>query len=108
MPSFSLAWSGTTGAAVRSLRERRTGHDGAEGDGGDRAGCPFPGRCRRGGAAGAGGAGGRAKRPLLGCNDAWQLTIDTSTTTIVTVLMVFLISNSRNRDTAAPQIKTTN
>ncbi|MFG1346730.1 low affinity iron permease family protein [Xanthobacter autotrophicus DSM 431] len=45
-------------------------------------------------------SGGRAKRPPLGCNDAWQLTIDTSTTTIVTVLMVFLIRNSRNRDTA--------
>ncbi len=42
--------------------------------------------------------------PLFGYNDTWQLIINTSTT-IVTFLMVFLIQNSQNRDTAALQIK---
>ncbi|MEW6255126.1 MAG: low affinity iron permease family protein [Pseudomonadota bacterium] len=42
--------------------------------------------------------------PLFGFNDTWQLIINTSTT-IVTFLMVFLIQNSQNRDTAALQIK---
>lgn len=42
--------------------------------------------------------------PLFGFNDTWQLVINTSTT-IVTFLMVFIIQNSQNRDTAAMQIK---
>lgn len=43
-----------------------------------------------------------ATGPLFGFT--WQLIINTSTT-IVTFLMVFLIQNSQNRDTAALQIK---
>jgi low affinity Fe/Cu permease len=42
--------------------------------------------------------------PVFGFNDTWQLVINTSTT-IVTFLMVFIIQNSQNRDTAAMQIK---
>ncbi|WP_024277442.1 low affinity iron permease family protein [Xanthobacter sp. 126] len=42
--------------------------------------------------------------PIFGFNDTWQLVINTSTS-IVTFLMVFLIQNSQNRDTAALQIK---
>jgi low affinity Fe/Cu permease len=42
--------------------------------------------------------------PLFGFADTWQLVINTGTT-IVTFLMVFLIQNSQNRDTAAIQIK---
>lgn len=42
--------------------------------------------------------------PFLGFSDAWQLTINT-TTTIITFLMVFLIQSSQNRDTAALQVK---
>jgi low affinity Fe/Cu permease len=42
--------------------------------------------------------------PVFGFNDSWQLVINTSTT-IVTFLMVFIIQNSQNRDTAAMQIK---
>ncbi len=42
--------------------------------------------------------------PFFGFNDTWQLVINTSTT-IVTFLMVFIIQNSQNRDTAAMQIK---
>jgi low affinity Fe/Cu permease len=42
--------------------------------------------------------------PLFGFSDTWQLVINTSTT-IVTFLMVFLIQNTQNRDTAAIQIK---
>ena len=42
--------------------------------------------------------------PLFGFNDTWQLIINTSTT-IVTFLMVFVIQNGQNRDTAALQIK---
>lgn len=42
--------------------------------------------------------------PLFGYSDTWQLVINTSTT-IVTFLMVFLIQNTQNRDTAALQIK---
>ncbi|QEL25672.1 low affinity iron permease family protein [Bosea sp. F3-2] len=42
--------------------------------------------------------------PFFGFNDSWQLVINTSTT-IVTFLMVFIIQNSQNRDTAAMQIK---
>ena len=42
--------------------------------------------------------------PVFGFSDTWQLVINTGTT-IVTFLMVFLIQNSQNRDTAAIQIK---
>jgi low affinity Fe/Cu permease len=42
--------------------------------------------------------------PLFNFNDTWQLVINTGTT-IVTFLMVFLIQNTQNRDTAAMQIK---
>jgi len=45
-----------------------------------------------------------ASGPVFGFNDTWQLVINT-TTTIVTFLMVFIIQNSQNRDTAAMQIK---
>jgi low affinity Fe/Cu permease len=42
--------------------------------------------------------------PLFAYSDTWQLVINTGTT-IVTVLMVFLIQNSQNRDGAAMQAK---
>jgi low affinity Fe/Cu permease len=42
--------------------------------------------------------------PLFRYSDTWQLVINTSTT-IVTFLMVFIIQNTQNRDTAAIQIK---
>jgi low affinity Fe/Cu permease len=42
--------------------------------------------------------------PVFGFSDTWQLVINTGTT-IVTFLMVFLIQNTQNRDTAAIQIK---
>ena len=42
--------------------------------------------------------------PLFGYSDTWQLVINTSTT-IITFLMVFLIQNTQNRDTAAIQLK---
>src|SRR4051812_7225805 len=42
--------------------------------------------------------------PIFGFSDTWQLVINTSTT-IITFLMVFLIQNSQNRDTAALQVK---
>ena len=42
--------------------------------------------------------------PVFHFSDSWQLVINT-TTTIVTFLMVFLIQNTQNRDTAAMQIK---
>ena len=42
--------------------------------------------------------------PLFGFSDTWQLIVNTGTT-IVTFLMVFLIQNTQNRDTAAIQIK---
>ena len=42
--------------------------------------------------------------PLFGFSDTWQLVINTGTT-IVTFLMVFLIQNTQNRDTAALQLK---
>ncbi|MDP9197967.1 MAG: low affinity iron permease family protein [Pseudomonadota bacterium] len=42
--------------------------------------------------------------PVFGFSDTWQLIINTGTT-IVTFLMVFLIQNTQNRDTAALQIK---
>jgi low affinity Fe/Cu permease len=45
-----------------------------------------------------------ATGPLFHFSDTWQLIINTSTT-IITFLMVFLIQNTQNRDTAALQIK---
>ncbi|HEX7815293.1 low affinity iron permease family protein [Dyella sp.] len=45
-----------------------------------------------------------ATGPVFGFGDTWQLVINTGTT-IVTFLMVFLIQNTQNRDTAALQIK---
>jgi low affinity Fe/Cu permease len=42
--------------------------------------------------------------PFFGFSDTWQLVINTGTT-IVTFLMVFLIQNAQNRDTAAIQVK---
>lgn len=42
--------------------------------------------------------------PMFGFNDSWQLVINTGTT-IITFLMVFLIQNTQNRDTAAIHIK---
>jgi len=42
--------------------------------------------------------------PIFGFADTWQLVINTATT-IITFLMVFLIQNTQNRDSAAMQIK---
>jgi low affinity Fe/Cu permease len=42
--------------------------------------------------------------PMFAFSETWQLVINTGTT-IVTFLMVFLIQNSANRDTAAMQAK---
>jgi low affinity Fe/Cu permease len=42
--------------------------------------------------------------PFFGFSETWQLVINTGTT-IVTFLMVFLIQNSANRDTASMQAK---
>lgn len=42
--------------------------------------------------------------PLFGFSDTWQLVINTGTT-IVTFLMVFLIQNTQDRDSAAIQAK---
>lgn len=42
--------------------------------------------------------------PLFNFSDTWQLVINTGTT-IVTFLMVFLIQNTQNRDSAAIQLK---
>ncbi|MGH8129873.1 MAG: low affinity iron permease family protein [Steroidobacteraceae bacterium] len=42
--------------------------------------------------------------PIFGFSETWQLIVNTGTT-IVTFLMVFLIQNTQNRDTAAIQIK---
>jgi len=42
--------------------------------------------------------------PLFQFSDTWQLVINTGTT-IVTFLMVFLIQNSQNRDSAAIHVK---
>jgi low affinity Fe/Cu permease len=42
--------------------------------------------------------------PIFAFSDTWQLIINTGTT-IVTFLMVFLIQNTQNRDTAAIQLK---
>ena len=45
-----------------------------------------------------------ASGPLFGFSDTWQLVVNTSTT-IITFLMVFVIQNSQNRDSAALQLK---
>ena len=45
-----------------------------------------------------------ASGPVFHYSEGWQLVINTGTT-IVTFLMVFLIQNSQNRDTAAAQAK---
>ncbi|WP_426702260.1 low affinity iron permease family protein [Rhodanobacter sp. Col0626] len=45
-----------------------------------------------------------ASGPFFHFGDTWQLVINTGTT-IITFLMVFLIQNSQNRDTASLQIK---
>ena len=42
--------------------------------------------------------------PMFHYSDTWQLVINTGTT-IITFLMVFLIQNTQNRDTAAIQVK---
>jgi low affinity Fe/Cu permease len=42
--------------------------------------------------------------PVFNFSDTWQLVINTGTT-IVTFLMVFLIQNTQNRDTAALHLK---
>ena len=42
--------------------------------------------------------------PIFHYSDTWQLVINTGTT-IVTFLMVFLIQNTQNRDSAAVQLK---
>jgi low affinity Fe/Cu permease len=42
--------------------------------------------------------------PIFHFSDTWQLFINTGTT-IITFLMVFLIQNTQNRDSAAMQIK---
>ncbi|HXG39448.1 MAG TPA: low affinity iron permease family protein [Candidatus Limnocylindrales bacterium] len=45
-----------------------------------------------------------ASGPLFGFSDTWQLVINTGTT-IATFLMVFLIQNTQNRESAAVQLK---
>ncbi|MDQ4419144.1 low affinity iron permease family protein [Sphingobium sp. DEHP117] len=45
-----------------------------------------------------------ASGPIFQYSDTWQLVVNTSTT-IVTFLMVFVIQNSQNRDSAAIQAK---
>jgi low affinity Fe/Cu permease len=42
--------------------------------------------------------------PMFGFSDTWQLVVNTATT-VVTFLMVFLIQNTQNRDSAAIQLK---
>ena len=42
--------------------------------------------------------------PVFDFSETWQLIINTATT-IVTFLMVFIIQNTQNRDTAAIQVK---
>jgi len=42
--------------------------------------------------------------PVFGFSDTWQLIANTSTN-VITFLMVFVIQNSQNRDTAAIQAK---
>ena len=45
-----------------------------------------------------------ATGPIFGYSENWQLVVNTGTT-IVTFLMVFLIQNTQNRDSAAIQTK---
>ncbi len=45
-----------------------------------------------------------ATGPIYHYSETWQMVINTGTT-IITFLMVFLIQNAQNRDTAALQIK---
>src|SRR5712672_4113256 len=45
-----------------------------------------------------------ATGPMFRYSDTWQLVINTGTT-IITFLMVFLIQNTQNRDSAAIQLK---
>jgi low affinity Fe/Cu permease len=45
-----------------------------------------------------------ASGPLMGWSDTWQLIINTLSN-IVAMLMLFLIQNTQNRDTAALQLK---
>ncbi|MCS5478180.1 low affinity iron permease family protein [Corynebacterium sp. YIM 101645] len=45
-----------------------------------------------------------ASGPVLGFSDTWQLIINTGTT-LVTFLMVFIIQNTQNRDSAALHLK---
>ena len=45
-----------------------------------------------------------ATGPIFHYSDTWQLVINTGTT-VITFLMVFLIQNSQNRDSAAIQLK---
>jgi low affinity Fe/Cu permease len=45
-----------------------------------------------------------ATGPVFAYSDTWQLIINTGTT-IITFLMVFLIQNTQNRDTAAIKIQ---
>ena len=42
--------------------------------------------------------------PIFGYSNSWQLFINTGTT-IVTLLMIFLLQNTQNRDSKATQIK---
>ena len=42
--------------------------------------------------------------PLFQFSETWQLVVNTATT-IITFLMVFVIQNTQNRDTAAIQVK---
>ena len=42
--------------------------------------------------------------PIFHYSDTWQLVINTATT-IITFLMVFLVQNTQNRDSAAVQLK---
>src|SRR5688572_8168681 len=42
--------------------------------------------------------------PIFGYSDTWQLVINTGTT-IVTFLMIFLVQNTQNRESAAIQLK---
>jgi low affinity Fe/Cu permease len=42
--------------------------------------------------------------PLFGFSDTWQLVMNTISS-VVTFLMVFLIQNTQNRDSAALQVK---
>ena len=45
-----------------------------------------------------------ATGPIFGYSDTWQLVINTGTT-IVTFLMIFLVQNTQNRESAAVQLK---